>query len=311
MDRTYDIVIIGSGPAGLTAGLYTSRARLHTLALERGTPGGQMVNAELIQNYPGFANGVSGSALGSQMLTQAMNFGMKFRLTEVVGIELDGMYKSVKTSEGDYMSKAIIISGGARHKKLGVPGEEEFLGNGVAHCALCDGSRFTGQVVAVAGGGDSGISEGLYLAKLASKVIVIELKPKLGATAILQERAFANSKVEVRCGTKIEAIVGDTKVRSLKLLDIENRRESNLDVDGVFIDVGLDPNTEYLNGQIPLDSDGQILVNDKMETQVSGVFAAGDIRHNSARQVVTAVGDGAMAGLSAEKFVMEQGSEWN
>jgi len=300
----YDVIIIGSGPAGLTAGLYTARARLSTLLLERESFGGFLPNIDRIENYPGFSEGLPGAELAQGMTSQAMDYGVEIQFAEAVEIELGEKYL-VKTTGGDYRGRAIIIAGGARHKKLGVPGEEELTGKGVAYCAVCEGGAFSNQVVAVAGGGDAGITEGLYLTRLASKVIVIEVMPQLTATKILQERALANPKIEIRCGTKIEAIAGDNHVRRLELLDVGKGQRSTLDVGGIFIHIGLEPNTDYLKGVVPLDSNGQILVNSRLETEIPGIFAAGDIQCNSKQQVVTAAGDGATAALSAERFLID------
>lgn len=300
----YDVVIIGSGPAGLTAGLYTTRAGLKTLILENQGFGGYLVNIDLIENYPGFTEGIRGNELAHSMMKQTMSYGVEFQLTEVTGLELGEDPKVVRTTQGDYSAKAIIIAGGSHPKKLGIPGEEEFVGKGVAYCAVCEGGSFANKVVAVAGGGDAGVTEGLYLTRIASKVIIIEIIPELNATEVLRKRALANPKIEIRCGTKIKAIVGDSQVKGLELQDVKTGQESALEVDGVFVRIGLEPNSDYLKGALPLDSGGQILVNDEMETQVPGCFAAGDIRHNSKRQVITATGDGATAALSASRFIM-------
>ena len=240
----------------------------------------------------------------SEQMKQAMSYGVEFQLTEVTGLELGEDPKLVKTIQGDYSAKAIIIAGGSHPKKLGIPGEEEFIGKGVAYCAVCDGGSFANKVVAVAGGGDAGITEGLYLTRIASKVIIIEIMPELSATEVLRKRALANPKIEIRCGAKIKAIVGDEHVKGLNLQDVKTGQESTLEVDGVFVRIGLEPNSNFLKDTLPLDSGGQILVNDEMETQVPGCFAAGDIRHNSKRQVITAAGDGATAALSTIRFLM-------
>ncbi len=300
----YDVCIIGSGPAGLTAGLYTARAGLKTLILENKGFGGYLVNIDLIENYPGFSEGIRGNELAHGMMKQAMSYGVEFQLKEVTGLDVWGDHKVVRTTRGNYSARAIIIASGSHPKKLHVLGEEEFAGRGVAYCAVCDAGSFNNKVVAVAGGGDAGITEALYLSRIASKVIIIELMPELPATEVLRKRALANPKIEIRCGTKIKAIVGDDQVKGLELLDVEAGQESTLEVDGVFVHIGLEPNSDYLKGVLPLDSDGQILVNDEMETQVLGCFAAGDIRHNSKRQVITATGDGATAALSASRFLI-------
>lgn len=305
MDRAYDIVTIGGGPAGLTAGLYAARGGRNVLLLEEKTFGGQIMDIYWIENYPGFADGISGPDLGSAMMSQAMNYGLELELVKVEKIELQEKYKVIKSAEADYIAKAVIIASGAHPKNLGVPGEKEFVGAGVAYCALCDGSAFAGRVVVVAGGGDAGITEALYLTRLASKVIVIELMPRLTANHVLQERAFTNPKIEIHYNTRIEAIIGDSQVRALKIVDVERKQSNILNVDGLFVRVGLKPNTEYLKRIVPLDSKGQVLVNDRMETEVPGIFAAGDVRCNSAGQIATAVGDGVIAALSAERFLTE------
>lgn len=303
MDVIYDVIIIGAGPAGLTAGLYTSRAGLSTLIIEKEKLGGDLIDRDLIENYPGYPDGVLGPELGSNMVTQAQNYGAEIPFDEVERIEIEEDYQVVKTSQGNYRSKALIIAGGAHPKRLGVPGEQEFADKGVFYCATCDGPRFTGKVVAVAGGGDSGVTEALLLARLVSKVIVIELLPHLTATKTLQERIFSNPKIGNRCGVKIEAIRGDDQVKAIDLVDVQTGQRSVLDVDGVLVWVGLEANTDYLRGSLPLDERGQILVNDEMETEIAGIFAAGDIRHNSPMQIATAVGDGATAALSVDNYL--------
>lgn len=301
----WDVIIIGGGPAGLTAGLYMSRAKYRTLVLEKETPGGQTMNVEWVENYPGFSSGISGAELGSQMWKQSTKYGMSLKLVEVNGVEIQDNCKLIKTTEGNYLSKTMIIASGARPKKLGVPGEDKLQAKGVIYCALCDGGQFADRVIAVAGGGDAGLTEALYLTKIASKVIVVELQPVLTATRVLQERVSANPKIEVRCGTRIEAICGDSQVEGVSLCDVNKGQTCTLEADGVLVHVGLDPNSDHLKDTIPLDRKGQILVNEKMETPIPGILAAGDIRLGSPRQIVTAVGDGATAALSADKFLAE------
>ncbi len=304
METIYDVIIVGAGPAGLTAGLYTSRARLRTLMLEKETIGGELMDRDLIENYPGYPDGVSGSELGSNMMTQVMKYEPEIQLDEVQQIEIKEEYKIVKASQGDYWCRAIIIAGGAHPKRLGVPGEERFIDKGVFYCGTCDGPRLTGKRVAVAGGGDSGVTEALFLAKLVSKVIVIELMPHLTATKTLQERVSSNPKIETKCGVKIEAILGDKQVEALDILDVQTGQRNVLEVDGILVHVGIEANTDYLRGSLPLNNRGQILVNERMETEIAGIFAAGDIRHNSSCQISTAVGDGATAALSLGKYVV-------
>jgi len=303
MDTMYDVIILGAGPAGLTAGLYTSRARLHTLIIEKETIGGGLMDRDLIENYPSYPDGVLGPELGSNMVRQVMNYGAEIHLGKVEQIEIEESNKLVKNSQGYYLGKTVVIAVGAQPRNLGVPGEEEFSNKGVFYCATCDGPSFTDKIVAVAGGGDSGITEALFLAKMVSKVIVIEPELHLTATKILQERTFSNPKIEIKCGVKIEAIRGDEQVQAIDFFDVQTGQRSVLEVDGVLVHVGIEANTDYLRGSLPLSESGQISVNENMETEVPGVFAAGDIRHNSPMQISTAVGDGATAALYLEKYL--------
>jgi thioredoxin reductase (NADPH) len=302
----WDVVIIGGGPAGLTAGLYLSRAKRRTLLLDRDSFGGYIKNVEWIENYPGFADGVSGAQLASHMVNQAVKYGLQMETAEVTGIELFSSCRWVGCTNGQgYTTNIVIIAGGSRNKKLGVPGEESLQGKGVFNCAFCDGGHFNDRVVAVCGGGDAGVTEALYMTKLASQVILIEAETELTATALLQERASANPKLEIRCGLKVEAIVGDDRVKAIELVDKAGKRKETLKVDGILVHIGLDPNTEYLDGIVPLDRQGQVIANEKMETEVPHILAAGDIRSGSPRQIVTAVGDGAIAAISAERLLQE------
>ena len=301
----WDVVIIGGGPAGLAAGLYLSRAKRRTLLLDKDSFGGYIRNVELIENYPGFTEGISGARLASEMVKQAEKYGLQMESAEVTGIEIFSGTRWVGCAGGHgYTTNIVIIAGGSRNKKLGVPGEEKLEGKGVFSCAFCDGGHFADQVVAVCGGGDSGITEALYMAKLASRVVLIEAMPELTATAVLRDRALSSPKIEVRCGVKVESITGKDKVEAIELQNTEGKKET-LKVDGVLVQVGLDPNTEYLDGVVPLDDQGQIIVNDRMETEVPYVLAAGDIRSDSPRQVVTAVGDGAIAAITVERLLQE------
>jgi thioredoxin reductase (NADPH) len=303
MGDPYQLIIIGGGPAGLSAGLYATRARLSTLLIERAIPGGQIINAELVENYPGFPQGISGAELGSLMEQQATKYGLEIIMAEVEGVEVGEEEKIVHTSEGQYRAKALIIAGGSEHGKLGVPGEEELRGRGVSYCATCDGAFFKDQVIAVVGGGNVAINDALFLTRFASKVIVIHRRDELRATKILSEGAFARPKIEFLWDTVVESIGGDGQVRELGLRNVKTGTESKLEVSGIFVAVGLRPNTGYLEGVVALSQEGFILVNDQMETGVPGVFAAGDIRAGSARQVSSAVGDGATAAISAERYL--------
>ncbi len=301
----YEVIIIGGGPAGLTAGLYASRARLNSLLIEKGLVGGQIVNAERVENYPGFPEGITGFELGQLIHQQATKYGLKTVIAEATGIELKARQKVVKTTKGNFIAKAVIISSGSERYKLGIPGEEEFTGKGVSYCATCDAVFFKEQPVVVVGGGDAAITEALHLAKFASRVIVIHRRNQLRASRILQEKALAEPKIELLWNTIVEEIEGKNLVKRLKLRQVITAEKSTLEIAGIFISIGLKPNTDYLKGVLPLDATGHITTNDRMETEIPGIFAAGDIRHHSARQAITAAGDGATATIYAEKFITQ------
>ena len=298
----YEVVIIGGGPAGFTAGIYTSRAKLNSLLIEKGLVGGQIGTAEVVENYPGFPDGIGGFELTDLMHRQATKFGLKTTIAEVTGIEPPEKQIVIKATEGDYTAQAVIIASGSERRKLGIPGEEKFGGKGVAYCATCDAPLFREVHVAVVGGGDAAITEALHLAKFASKVTLIHRRNQLRASVSLQEQALSHPKIELIWDTVAEEIEGDDLVKSIKLRQVKTGEKSNLEVGGVFVSVGLKPNTDYLKGVLKLDEGGHIITNEKMETEVPGIFAAGDVRLNSARQAITAAGDGATAAFYAEKF---------
>ncbi len=302
MNETYQLIIIGGGPAGLSAGLYASRSKLDTLLIEKAGLGGQILNAEMVENYPGFPQGISGSELGALIAQQATKYGLPTAFAEVQGIEIKDE-KIVITSEGQYRAKAVIIAAGSEHSKLGVPGEEEFLGRGVSYCAMCDGAFFRDQVIAVVGGGNVAINDALFLTRFATKVMVIHRRDQLRATKVLQDRAFANPKIEFVWDSVVNSITGDKQVREVKLRNVKTGKGSSVEVSGVFVAVGLRPNTDYLRNLLTLDEVGFIPVNGQMETEVPGIYAAGDIRAGSIRQVVSAAGDGATAAITAERFI--------
>jgi thioredoxin reductase (NADPH) len=303
MRTDYDVIIIGAGPAGLAAGLYTSRAGLRTVLLEKETMGGELMNRELIENYPGFGEGIQGPELGSAMAQQLMNFGAEFEFGEVTGVEVASNYKVVKTGDKNFTCKGIIITSGSLPKKLGVPGEEAFSHRGVFYCATCDGPEFAGKPVAVAGAGDSGITEALALSRIVTKVTVIEFMPQPKAAKILLDRAHDNPKIEIRCATKITAVLGDERVTALELEDLATGAKSRLAVEGLLVRIGLQPNTQFLNGVLELTPIGQIPVNENMETSIPGIFAAGDVRQYSPMQIATAVGDGVNAAMSCGRYL--------
>ena len=303
VDNNYEVIIIGGGPAGLTAGLYTSRAGLNSLLIEGGLVGGQIVSAERVENYPGFPEGISGFELGQLMYQQATKYGLKTIIAEATGIELREKQKEVKTTEGNFIAKAVIIAGGSERRKLSIPGEEKFMGRGVSYCATCDAAFFRELSVAVVGGGDAAITEALHLAKFASKVTVIHRRDQFRAGRILQDKALSEPKIQFLWNAIVEEIEGEDLVERIKLREVKTGEKSALEVAGIFISIGLKPNTDYLKGILPLDTAGHIITNDKMETEIPGIFAAGDVRSNSARQAITAAGDGATAAIYTEKFL--------
>jgi len=305
MNEEYEIVIIGGGPAGLTAGLYAARAKLNSLLIEKGLVGGQMVNAERVDNYPGFPEGIGGGELSELMRQQATKYGLKTIMAEVTGLELHQKQKVVKTTQGNFTAKAVIIAGGSSRQKLNVPGEEKFTGRGVSYCATCDAYFFKDKPVAVVGGGNAAITEALHLARFASKVTVIHRRRQLRATPILQEKAFSEPKIEFLWDTVVEEIEGGDFVNRIGLRQVQTGEKSGLEVVGIFVSTGLKPNTDYLKGVLSLDDTGCVITNDGLETDIPGVFAAGDIRCNSPRQIIAAAGDGATAAIYAEKFITE------
>jgi len=303
-DNSYEIVIIGGGPAGLTAGIYSSRAGLNCILIEKGIFGGQITYAEHVENFPGFPQGISGLELGEKLSEQAQKQGLKTIAAEVTGLELKGELKLVKTTDGDFTAKVVILAGGAIRRKLGVEGETRLTGRGVSYCAVCDGAFFQGQNIAVIGGGDTAITEALHLTKFASKVTIIHRRNQLRATHVLQEKVQSEPKVDFLWNTTVSAIEGADMVERIKLVNIETGEKSTKEVGGVFISVGTNPDTNYVKGILPLDENFYIIANENMETPVPGIFAAGDIRHNSPRQAVTAAGDGATAAIYAQKYLM-------
>lgn len=303
MSEEYDVIIIGGGPGGLTAAIYTARAGLSSLLIEGGMVGGKMIEAGQLDNYPGFPDGISGFDLGQLMYQQATKYGHKMTTGTVTIIEVKDKHKVVRTTDGDFSARAVIITGGSERQKLGVPGEKKFTGKGVSFCSTCDGPLFKDKPVAVVGGGNVAVTEALHLTRFASHVTVIHRRDKLRATHILQEKATAQAKIDFRWNTIVEAIEGDNFVEKLKLRNVLTGEVSTLSVAGVFISVGLKPNTGYLKDIVALDKLGQVIVNNNMETQTPGIFAAGDIRSGSIRQVIAAAGDGAIAAISAQKYL--------
>ncbi len=304
-EKIYDVIIIGAGPAGMTAAVYTSRANLSTLMLERGIPGGQMANTEEVENYPGFDH-ILGPDLSTKMFEHAKKFGAEYAYGDIKEV-IDGKeYKTVIAGKKEYKARAIILSPGAEYKKVGVPGEKELGGRGVSYCAVCDGAFFKGKELVVIGGGDSAVEEGVYLTRFATKVTIVHRRDQLRAQKILQDRAFNNEKVNFIWNHTIKEINEDSgKVGSVTLVSTETGEEQNLPTNGVFIYVGMLPLSKPFENLGITNSMGYIETNDRMETKVEGIFAAGDVREKTLRQIVTATGDGSIAAQSAQHYVEE------
>ncbi|MBT2678938.1 thioredoxin-disulfide reductase [Bacillus sp. ISL-35] len=304
-EKIYDVIIIGAGPAGMTAAVYTSRANLSTLMLERGVPGGQMANTEEVENYPGFDH-ILGPELSTKMFDHAKKFGAEYAYGDVKEV-IDGKeYKTIKAGNKEYKARSIIISAGAEYKKIGVPGEQELGGRGVSYCAVCDGAFFKNRELVVVGGGDSAVEEGVYLTRFASKVTIVHRRDELRAQKILQDRAFANEKIDFIWNHTVKQINDkDGKVGSVTLVSTQDGSEQEFPADGVFIYIGMVPLTKPFESLGITNSNGYIETNEQMETKVPGIFAAGDIREKTLRQIVTATGDGSIAAQNAQHYVEE------
>ena len=302
---SYQLIIIGGGPAGLTAGLYAARARLNVVLLEKGASGGQVLNTDWIDNYPGFIDGISGFDLAEKMTAHAARFGLETKLAEVASMDLAGPVKKIFLEGGEVLtSQAVIITTGARPNMVGIPGEKELTGKGVSYCATCDAPFYRNLEIAVIGGGDTAIQEAIHLTKFASKVSVIHRRDELRATKIIQEKAFANNKIEFIWNSVATEVIGDKEVEGLKL-ENKNGDQSTLAVQGVFVLIGTRPNNEML----PVDQldmeDGFIKTDMEMKSSLPGVMAAGDICSKTVRQVVNAAGEGAVACLSVEDYLTD------
>lgn len=307
--KSYDVIVIGAGPGGMTGALYASRANLSVLMLDRGIYGGQMNNTAAIENYPGFKS-VLGPDLAKDMYEGSTQFGAEYAYGSVTAIEDHGDHKIVKTDDGDYETKAVIVATGSEYKKLGVPGEDKFGGRGVSYCAVCDGAFFKNREVVVIGGGDSAVEEGLYLAGLASKVTIIHRRDQLRAQKILQDRAFANDKIEFVWNTNVTEILGDDmKVTGVATKNNQTGETGDIAASGVFIYVGTLPMTDAFTDLGITDDAGWIKTNDHMATAVPGIFAIGDVRQKDLRQITTAVGDGGIAGQAVFSYLEDLKSQ--
>ena len=300
----YDVIIIGGGPAGLTAAIYTGRAKLRTLVLESALLGGNAGQTDLIDNYPGFPFGTTGADLMDNFVKQAKRFGAELKMEEVTGIEESPGGKRVITSRGEYLARTVIITVGARRRELEVEGEKEYLGRGVSYCATCDGAFFNDVPVAVVGGGDSAVKEALYLADIASRVYLIHRREGFRANQTAVDKMLASDRIELKLNRVVKRVAGDVMMQNLILQDVNSGEEESLQVEGLFVSIGLVAAADFIEGLLETKN-GYIVTNENMATSVPGIFAAGDIREKTARQVATAVGDGALAGIAVTEYLKE------
>jgi len=301
--QIYDMIVIGGGPGGYTAALYAVRAGLSVVVLEKLSAGGQMALTEQIDNYPGFPDGIDGFTLGENMQRQSERFGVKTELAEVLSVQLDGKIKEIRTSDGVYYGKTVVLSTGANPRELGLAGEKEYVGRGVNYCAACDGMFYKGKTVVVVGGGNSAAADALLLSKIAKKVILVHRRNILRATKIYHEPLMNAGNVEYRWNSTVSSLLHDSKITGVQINDVISGKESVIDCDGIFISIGRVPVTEIVKGQLELTPDGYIPADESTKTNIAGVFAVGDVRTKVLRQVVTAVADGAVAAHYAEEYL--------
>lgn len=306
LEDTYDVVIIGGGPAGLTAGIYAGRAQLKTVIVEKGLPGGQIAQTDEVENYPGFPEGISGPELASRMVQQAEKFGARIVMDEVLGLEkAEGGYL-VRGYERNYRARAVIVATGANPRRLGVPGEDKFYGRGVSTCATCDGFFYRDKEVVVVGGGDAAVEEGIFLTKFARKVTLVHRRDELRANKVAQKRAFQNPKMHFLFSHVVTEILGEDQVTGVRLKNLKTGEEYVYPTDGVFVFIGHEPNTAFLKGVVELRPDGYIAVRDEVFTSEPGIFAAGDVADPIYRQLTTSVGAGTRAAMMAERYLAEE-----
>lgn len=305
-ETIYDVVIIGGGPAGQTAGLYCSRARLNTLLIEKMILGGQVMITTDVENYPGFPGGITGPELMERFQTHCQEFGLQVTNGDVQTIIDEGKIKRLKVDDKEILTRSVIIATGAEPRKLGVSGEKELVGRGVSYCATCDGAFFRNVPVTINGGGDTAVEEAMFLSRFASKVYLVHRRDKLRAVSVLQERMEANDKIEVVWNSTVKSCEGDNSgLTHIVLENTQTKEESTLETQGLFVAIGVTPKTHFVQGIIDLDDDGYVITDTQCQTSVPGIFAAGDVRQSVLKQIATAVGDGATAAWVVEKYLAE------
>lgn len=303
MNKIYDMLIIGGGPAGYTAALYGARAGLSVLVIEKLSAGGQIALSPLVENYPGFEEGIDGYTLGEKMLAGAERFGAETLLAEVIGVSLAGEVKTVETTEGTILGRTVVLATGADAKSLGLPKEKELLGRGISHCAACDGMFYKGKTVAIVGGGNTAAADALQLSRICKKVILIHRRDTLRATKIYHQPLMDAENVEFRWNSSVTELLSDGRLTGLRVQNLKTGEESILECEGLFVSIGRSPNTDLVQGQLELDGAGYIVADESTRTSLPGVFAAGDVRTKELRQVITAAADGASAAHYAEAYL--------
>ncbi|MCD6161813.1 MAG: thioredoxin-disulfide reductase [candidate division Zixibacteria bacterium] len=304
--KELDIVIVGAGPGGLTSGMYSARAEYNTISIEKMMPGGQIANTELVEDYPGFES-ISGRELAKKFKDHAVKFGLQIVFDTVNKIKLDGRYRIVECDNETYRAKVVIFSTGGQPRKLGVAGEAEYTGKGVSYCAICDGAFFKDQVIAVAGGGDAAVEEGIYLTKFGSKVYIIHRRDQLRAQKIIQKHAFDNPKIEFIWDSVVDKVNGGDLVESIDIKNVKTGKVTNLKIGAIFPFIGFTPNSDFFDFEIKKDPNGYIITDENMQTSVEGIFAIGDVRKQLCKQITNAIGDGTTAAVAADKYI----EAWN
>lgn len=306
MERIYDMIVIGGGPAGYTAALYATRAGLDTLVIEKMSVGGQMTETLQIDNYPGFEDGIDGFSLGDKMKAGAERFGSKTILDEVLSVNLKGKIKKIQTSQDEFLSRTVVIATGAGHKKLGIDKENEYRGRGVAYCATCDGNFYRGKTVAVVGGGNSAVADAIVLSRICERVILIHRRDRLRATKIYHDQLMKTENVEFRWNSSVNKLIGEGRLSGVELKNTVTGEIDELNIDGLFISVGRTPVTELFREQVQLDDVGYVVADESTRTNIEGIFAVGDVRTKALRQIITAASDGAVAAFYAEEYLNNQ-----